>query len=898
MAAPTPRDAVARGRDIDLRLTLLERRMSRPGGGSIATTRITDWNSATASGNYVGVSAANAPTSTGTYVGAVYATEASGSFQVTSTQVLYSLSSPFRVWRRYHSLGAGGWTAWTQHEIGAGSGASTWDEITGKPSTFPSTWATVSGKPSTFPPSAHTHPASQITGLPAAVQSAIPAATETVQGKARLATLNEARLTPASLDPSVDLDGTIMTPQRVMDMLDVYVPAAGYTGTGLWIDDWNDATRVGFYNGSSSTLNRPPTTEVVTGLVYNAGSGSHSAGGFGTIIQEVHEVTTSPSVGRTFRRVGFDQTWGAWAEVSVDLAWADITGKPSTFPSTWATVSGKPSTFPPSAHTHAWSQITGKPESWGTITQKPIDAVPADFPMGESVFFANTLPGYPSTYGTVRTIRSWSAGGGTLQFWTGYNTHMGQLYMRQWPYSSGPWTEWKRIDVSDWADILNKPSTFTPSAHTHPSSQITDFSSAVDARVNALVPAATTSQSGKVELATNAETQAGTLSSRAVTPASLTARTATESRTGLARLATFWEAVLTPTSIDPSIDVDNTIMTPQRVMDMLEGYVPAAGYTGTSLQVDDWNDATRVGFYSGFQTAQNSPPTSNQVVGLVHNGGYGSHSSGGFGTIVQEVVEVATTPSALRTFRRSGFDGTWTAWEEINGAPSWASITGKPSTFPSTWATVSGKPSTFPPSSHSHAWSTITGKPSTFAPSAHTHSLDDITTPSIPGGVDLNTYTTQGLYHQSANAQASTGSNYPIAHAGLLEVFAPHVSFTYQRYTVYSGDGFYVRARYSSTWHPWRHITEGGGGTGGGASVAAGTITYGMLNPGSSSAVTVTFPVGRFTVPPIVTATNVSAGHSVSVGTATTSSVTVTNRNTAAMPSSGSKVNWTAIQPE
>lgn len=49
---------------------------------------------------------------------------------------------------------------------------------------------------------------------------------------------------------------------------------------------------------------------------------------------------------------------------------------------------------------------------------------------------------------------------------------------------------------------------------------------------------ATDTQSGPVELATNAEVQAGTDTSRAVTPAGLSARTATDTRTGLIELAT------------------------------------------------------------------------------------------------------------------------------------------------------------------------------------------------------------------------------------------------------------------------------------------------------------------------------------------------------------------------
>lgn len=57
--------------------------------------------------------------------------------------------------------------------------------------------------------------------------------------------------------------------------------------------------------------------------------------------------------------------------------------------------------------------------------------------------------------------------------------------------------------------------------HTHTTEQVTDFNTAADARVNSLVPAASTTASGKVELATNAETQTGTDAVRAVTPAGL-----------------------------------------------------------------------------------------------------------------------------------------------------------------------------------------------------------------------------------------------------------------------------------------------------------------------------------------------------------------------------------------
>ncbi|UDL15968.1 hypothetical protein QEH42_gp250 [Microbacterium phage Pumpernickel] len=59
--------------------------------------------------------------------------------------------------------------------------------------------------------------------------------------------------------------------------------------------------------------------------------------------------------------------------------------------------------------------------------------------------------------------------------------------------------------------------------HTHTASQVTDFNSAVDARVAGAVPAASATTAGKVELATDAEAIAGTDAVRAVTPANLMA---------------------------------------------------------------------------------------------------------------------------------------------------------------------------------------------------------------------------------------------------------------------------------------------------------------------------------------------------------------------------------------
>ena len=77
----------------------------------------------------------------------------------------------------------------------------------------------------------------------------------------------------------------------------------------------------------------------------------------------------------------------------------------------------------------------------------------------------------------------------------------------------------------------------------------------------------------------------------------------------------------------------------------------------------------------------------------------------------------------------------------------------------------------------------------------------------IGTGADLNTYTNTGVWHQRSNSGALDGVNYPGPYAGLLEVFTPETGMTYQRYTAYSGRGFWTRGLYSGSWSDWQQIT-------------------------------------------------------------------------------------------
>lgn len=79
----------------------------------------------------------------------------------------------------------------------------------------------------------------------------------------------------------------------------------------------------------------------------------------------------------------------------------------------------------------------------------------------------------------------------------------------------------------------------------------------------------------------------------------------------------------------------------------------------------------------------------------------------------------------------------------------------------------------------------------------------------IPDAQDLNTYTIPGQYYQRLASQAASGTNYPEATAGLLEVIVGNTStFIEQRYTCYSSDEFYRRGRYNGVWSSWRKVVS------------------------------------------------------------------------------------------
>ena len=92
----------------------------------------------------------------------------------------------------------------------------------------------------------------------------------------------------------------------------------------------------------------------------------------------------------------------------------------------------------------------------------------------------------------------------------------------------------------------------------------------------------------------------------------------------------------------------------------------------------------------------------------------------------------------------------------------------------------------------------------------------------IGGSVNLNNYTTDGYYHQNANANAASGSNYPAGGAGMLNVVSDG-AMVYQTYHQYDGNAYYHRSYYNGTWYAWRKVWTNGN-DGGGSGLDADTV--------------------------------------------------------------------------
>lgn len=334
------------------------------------------------------------------------------------------------------------------------------------------TWGSLAGKPSTFPPASHTHTVAQITDLTivdAATASTVPvrdtngsitvgdptvaahAATKSyVDGRTGSPTWGSVTGKPTTFTPSAhthtvaqitDLTlTTANTPNTVVqrDTSGRITIANPTTAMHAATKDYVDNAAIGAK--AWSNLTGVPST-------FAPSAHNHATGeivGLETLISNTQfqssNITDSSATisgnstdtGRLLSLSPMGRLTAVDPSSATDVAnkrYVDTTVSNGT---TWANTSGKPTTFPPSSHTHTKAQITD------------LDA---------------------STTATANSMAQRDSGGRlavTTPTSTGHAT-------------TKAYVDNAIVDAKKWVNLTGVPSSFTPSTHTHTTSQITNL---------------------------------------------------------------------------------------------------------------------------------------------------------------------------------------------------------------------------------------------------------------------------------------------------------------------------------------------------------------------------------------------------------------------------------------
>lgn len=477
------------------------------------------------------------------------------------------------------------------------------------------------------------------------------------------------------------------------------------------------------------------------------------------IWEEIEEKPTEfPPIAHTHNDIYYSKD-------EVDNLIDDIEG----FSGDWEDLQNKPNEFPPSSHNHDWADVVGKPEEFPPSEHNHDDRYYTEGEIDD--LFANLdlfsgdwadLNNVPSTFPPSEHSHIWdSIDEKPNEYPPAAHDHDDRYYTESEVDAlingidlfSGNWND--LIDVPstfppsghthDWDSIEDKPSTFPPSTHSHSWSQITGKPT--------LFPPSSHNHDdiyyGKSEvdaLIDGIEGFSGDWDDLSNVPDTFPPSAHSHA----------WEDVTgKPVSFPPiSHNHDDRYYTENEVDNLI---------SGLNLFSGSWDDLTDV--------PNTFPPLSHQHSWGQITGKPSTFTPSAHTHPWDDVIGKPSTfpPSSHNHdnlyYGKDEIDGLFDdlelfsgSWDDIIGKPStfppsahnhsWSQITGKPTSFPPsshnhvwsdisnppatatswpTWGQVTGKPSTFAPSTHNHPWSEITGKPSTFPPSSHNHAWEDIT---------------------------------------------------------------------------------------------------------------------------------------------------------------------------
>lgn len=418
--------------------------------------------------------------------------------------------------------------------------------------------------------------------------------------------------------------------------------------------------------------------------------------------------------------------------------------------SSWDEIEGKPSTFPPSAHTHGWGDITGKP-GWMSQTigsnYEPV-YISAGTPtkcsqaflvdrgaykdsatgtnwnklLTPGMYFAATegnlagetgSPGNYYGYGVVAVLGAGdsSYGGARTQLYFTHGTDA--FYRTTYQNSENRWKPW-RIIVTD-----NNVSTYVGWNNAASATKLQTARTLWGQPFNG-----TANVSGKLSgvsgISFTADECATMDANGNIYLDGLTSSTAfwfvgiPSSTKRLVVKASGYVGIWT-TNPAHTLHVEGGLYANEYVQ---VGSARLKYDSSTGALYVEKSDGSACGFYAtGFMSSKGA---NDDAGGAVAGGGSGEVHLVDIVDMADEWKLITSSSTIPATMSR------WPTWNEVTGKPSWIG---------------SSKPS--------YAWSEITGKPSTFAPSSHTHTLSQIS--------DL--HSSWDRYLKSAPSFATTSSN-------------------------------------------------------------------------------------------------------------------------------------------
>lgn len=361
-------------------------------------------------------------------------------------------------------------------------------------------WGQLTSVPSTFTPAAHTHVAADITDFETATEAYLDGARTINNAWTFTGNVTSARFIQS---------GTVQN--------NFYAIAVKRSGTGVTIPDiFGDTGTEGVvvgYSSASTELQVLSGAVNVNGNLQVGGTQRMTSGGF------LQNITIAAGASN-----GVDAAVLTGTIADARVAQSSVTQHQAALSVGWGQLTGVPSTFAPSAHTHAASEITSGTFADARISASSVTQHQAALSITESQISdlqSYSLTSHNHTLDSLSNVTITTNSSGEILKWNGTawvnntlaeagisavgHTHsasnvtsgtfadariaQSNVTQHQAALSIG-WGQLTGLPAyatrwADWSEVTGKPTTFTPSAHTHVSAEVTDFTAAVEAIIDA-----------------------------------------------------------------------------------------------------------------------------------------------------------------------------------------------------------------------------------------------------------------------------------------------------------------------------------------------------------------------------------------------------------------------------